>query len=375
MRDGETIPSLSVVHLDVKRTGDPSWLVPLACAVPVLAAIAVVLQRIGTATASWAVPLAVVTALPWLAAAFGLTFPKWAAAVLLLGATAALVWYPTDQGAAPFQLIALVAVTVLVGSTRDAVAVWAASVAVMASAELAGRFEGSTLWILGISLGGLGAYAMKTQARVQDSLLAQATVEERQRIARELHDVVAHSLAVTMLNLTGARRALRRDPAEAEDALRQAEESGRQSLADIRRAVGLLGSSGELTALPAAPDIDTLVGEFAGAGLRVTFIVDGDVASVPTVTGLALYRIAEESMANVVKHAPGSEARVMLTVEPVSVRLSVCSRGPKPLANARGDGLGITGMRERAALVGGTLEAGADGTGWRVVADLPIGAT
>ena len=82
--------------------------------------------------------------------------------------------------------------------------------------------------------------------------LAHATVEERQRIARELHDVVAHSLAVTMLNLTGARLALRRDPAAAEAALRQAEESGRQSMADIRRAVGLLGAKGELTPLPVA---------------------------------------------------------------------------------------------------------------------------
>ena len=138
---------------DETHTGDPRWLVPLVCALPIAAAIAVAVERIGTPTASWAVPLGLATALPWLAAALGFFCPRRAAAVFLLGATAVLVWYPTYQDAAPFQLIALVAVTVILGSTREGVAVWAASVAVMAGAELAGRFEGSTLWILGISLG------------------------------------------------------------------------------------------------------------------------------------------------------------------------------------------------------------------------------
>jgi signal transduction histidine kinase len=362
------------VRRDETHTGDPRWLVPLVCALPIAAAIAVAVTRIGTPTASWAVPLGLATALPWLAAALGFSCPRRAAAVFLLGATAVLVWYPTNQGAAPFQLIALVAVTVILGSTRDGVAVWAASVAVMAGAELAGRFEGSTLWILGISLGALGAYALKAQERVQDSRMAQAAAEERHRIARELHDVVAHSLAVTMLNLTGARLALHRDPAEAEVALRQAEDSGRQSLADIRRAVGLLGNGGELVALPAATDIDALVREFARAGLHVTLTVEGDLAVVPSSTGLALYRIAQESMANVVKHAPGSDAWVTLTIGSRSAHLSICNTAPKSIRHPRGDGLGITGMRERAALVGGTLEADANETGWLVVAALPIGA-
>jgi signal transduction histidine kinase len=344
------------------------------CALPIAAAIAVAVQRIGTSTATWAVPLGLATALPWLAGALGWHFPRWAVAVFLLGATAALVWYPTDQDAAPFQLIAIVAVTLLLEPTRDGVVVWAASVAVMATAELAGRFDGSTLWILGISMSALGAYTLKAQDRVQDARMAQAAIEERHRIARELHDVVAHSLAVTMLNLTGARLALRRSPDEADDALRQAEESGRQSLTDIRRAVGLLGDGGALAALPDATDIDALVAEFADAGLPVTLAVEGDVASMSDAAGLALYRIAQESMANVVKHAPGSEARVTLSVDSSSARLAIRNPCPKSTRHSRGDGLGITGMRERAVLVGGTLDAGADDTGWHVVAELPIGA-
>jgi signal transduction histidine kinase len=348
-------------------------LVPLVCALPIAAAGAVVLERIGTPTASWAVPLAMATAVPWLAAAFRFDYPRWPAAVFLLGATAVLVWHPVNQDAAPFQLVALVSVTVLLGSTRESLAVWATSVGVMAAADLASRFDGSTNWILGISLGGLGAYALKTQDHVQASRMAQAAVEERQRIARELHDVVAHSLAVTMLNLTGARRALRRDPDEADAALRQAEESGRQSLADIRRAVGLLGSSGALAPMPVATDIEALVREFTDAGLHVTLTVQGNLALLPAGTGLALYRIAQESLANVVKHSTEDEARVSLSLGPDSVCLSVDNPGRGSARASPSDGLGIAGMRERVALVGGSLEAGPIGTGWRVLAELPIG--
>jgi signal transduction histidine kinase len=356
-------------------TANPRWLVPLVCALPIAAAGAVMLERIGTPTASWSIPLAGATGLPWLAAALGLDFPRWPAAAFFLGVTALLVWYPVNQDAAPFQLIALVSVTALLGSTRETIAVWAGSVGVMAAADLAGRFVGSTNWILGISLGVLGGYSFKAQEHVQASRLAQAAVEERQRIARELHDVVAHSLAVTMLNLTGARRALRRDPDEADAALRQAEESGRQSLADIRRAVGLLGNTGTLAPMPVANDIEVLVREFSDAGLRVTLSVQGDLNSLSAGTGLALYRIAQESLANVVKHSTEGEARVALLVGPDSVCISIDNPRRGSNRAAPDDGVGIAGMRERVALVGGTLAAGPSGTGWRVVAELPIGVT
>ena len=106
----------------------------------------------------------------------------------------------------------------------------------------------------------------------------------------------------------------------------------------------------------------------------MTLTVEGDLAVVSSSTGLALYRIAQESMANVVKHAPGSDAWVTLTIGSRSAHLSICNTASESIRHPRGDGLGITGMRERAALVGGTLEAGADETAWLVVADLPIGA-
>jgi signal transduction histidine kinase len=347
----------------------------LVCALPILAAAAVAIERIGTPTATWAIPLAIATGVPWLAAGLGVNYPRWPVVVFLLGATALLVWHPVMQDMAPFQLVALMSAAVLLGSTRESVAVWVASVGIMAAANLAGRFDGSTNWILGISLGGLGAYALKTQDRIQASRMSQATLEERQRIARELHDVVAHSLAVTMLNLTGARRALARDPMEADAALRQAEESGRQSLADIRRAVGLLGNSSTLAPMPGAADIDTLVREFTDAGLHVSLTVEGDLTSLSAATGLALYRIAQESLANVVKHSTGAEACVSLTLDRDGVRLSVDNAGPLTARTSPTDGLGIAGMRERAALAGGHLQAGPNGSGWQVVAALPLGTS
>src|SRR5207237_7269040 len=126
----------------------------------------------------------------------------------------------------------------------------------------------------------------------------------RQRIAREIHDVVAHSLAVTMLHLTGARLALHRDPKEAEQALLEAERLGRESLAEIRRTVGLLAPEGTGTAapMPTAVDIPQLVREFEAAGLDVDFELTCDAHALARATGLGLYRVAQESLSKAVWH-------------------------------------------------------------------------
>jgi signal transduction histidine kinase len=208
-------------------------------------------------------------------------------------------------------------------------------------------------------------------------LAQRAAADERQRIAREVHDVVAHSLAVTMLHVTGARMALRRDPLEAAEALEQAEALGRQSLAEVRRIVGLLqpGGAGVAPSLPGATDLPALVEQFRHAGLDIGLTVDGDLDRVAPSSGLALYRIAQESLTNVTKHAPGAAADVRVAVHNGSVRLEVANAAPPRAAEKAepGAGLGLPGMRDRAQSLGGVLRAGTthDGDAWRVEAELP----
>jgi signal transduction histidine kinase len=200
----------------------------------------------------------------------------------------------------------------------------------------------------------------------QAELAREAAAEERRRIAREIHDVAAHTLAVTMLHLTGVRLLLQRrggDP-DAIGALAEAERLGRQGLDDVRRTVGLLGDGGTAARpapLPGGDALERLVAEYRAAGLDVRLDLKGNPAQVPAATGLALYRILEEALANVVKHAPGAGADVALTIGS-AVRLCVRNSGVRDggpaVSVGSGSGLGLVGMRERVAALGGTLEAG-----------------
>jgi signal transduction histidine kinase len=171
--------------------------------------------------------------------------------------------------------------------------------------------------------------------------------------------------------------ALRRDPAEAADALERAEQLGRQSLAEVRRIVGLLQPEGASTAppLPTASDLPALVEQFRCAGVPVSLTVDGDLDPIAPTSGLALYRIAQESLTNVTKHAPGAGADIRVAVNNGSVHLRIANDAPPhAAATAEGSaGLGLPGMRDRAESLGGVLRAGAtrDGDAWHVEADLP----
>lgn len=205
----------------------------------------------------------------------------------------------------------------------------------------------------------------------QAGLAQRAQAEERHRIARELHDVIAHSLTVSLLHVSSARLALQDDPADAERALAEAERLGRASLDEVRHAVGLLhrdGSVDPTTPLPGSTDVPALIEGFRAAGADVHATVDGDLDALPATVGLAAYRILQESLTNAAKHAPRARATVHVAVGPDVVRLDVDSSG----APGRGAGLGLPGMRERAASLGGICEAGPGGSGWRVHAELPL---
>jgi signal transduction histidine kinase len=211
----------------------------------------------------------------------------------------------------------------------------------------------------------------------QDRLQLAATAAERQRIARDVHDVVGHSLTVMLLNVTGARRVLDSNPAAAAEALDRAEQAGRGSLQSVRAIVDLLHSPDEAGAQspqPGAADIVGLVDTAAAAGQPVRAEVLGDLRAVDPYTGLAAYRLVQEALANVEHHAPGSDVVVRVVMN--GARLSVSVRnGPArrtPPAPAGRGGTGLDGMHQRVAAVGGTVSAGPDGDGWVVEGSMPL---
>ena len=237
-------------------------------------------------------------------------------------------------------------------------------------------------WHAGLVMVFLVGLALQRQSRLlhdlraaQAELATKAAAEERNRIARELHDVIAHSMTVAMLHVTGARMAIEHEPAEAARALAEAERLGRESLAEIRRAVGILkdggeGDGGRAAPLPSAGDLRKLVAEHCSAGAMVELRVDGDLARVPGAVGLALYRIVQESLTNAARHAPGYPTTVSVAAAPERIGAVVVSHGPaKPDA---GGGHGLIGMRERAELLGGTLDAGPCPEGWIVGTSIPL---
>ncbi|MDO8106839.1 histidine kinase [Isoptericola sp. b441] len=211
-------------------------------------------------------------------------------------------------------------------------------------------------------------------ARDRDRQAELARATERSRIAREMHDVVAHSLSVMITLADGAGAALDRAPERSRAALAELSSTGRSALADMRRVLGALAEDGA----PMEPtghgeDLGALVERFRTAGLPVH--ADGLGLAPPTDTGLrlALYRVVQEALTNVLRHAPGT-ARVDLTVRhhPESWEVEVRDHGGVvPVTDAGGAGLGLIGMRERAEVLGGAVEAGPWEHGWRVHVTIP----
>jgi signal transduction histidine kinase len=214
----------------------------------------------------------------------------------------------------------------------------------------------------------------------RDQEMRLAATAERARIARELHDVVAHSLSVVIAQADGGRYAGKADPDAATGALEAIATTGRQALTDMRSLLGVLreGSGEEYAPQPDVAAVEGLVEDVRASGLDVDLIVEGDPRPMPAGPQLAAYRIVQESLTNVLKHAgPAGRAWVRLQWRPDSLELSVLDDGrgaSAAVVEADGDGHGIRGMRERAQLHGGRLEAGPrTGGGFGVHAALPYG--
>lgn len=211
---------------------------------------------------------------------------------------------------------------------------------------------------------------------LQAELVSKAIGEERVRIARELHDVVAHHVTTMSVQAAAARRLMDADPKRAKDALKQVESGARLAVKDLRTMVLTLRTGdGEREGLPTLDDLAVLVTSSRLAGRDVNYEVIGEVPPVTPAVELTLYRVTQEALTNASKHAgPNAKVAVRLRGRTNSVELEVADDGIGMRPRMPGTGTGLIGMRERVAAVGGTFEAGSKPRGgFRVRAEIPVG--
>jgi signal transduction histidine kinase len=370
-----------------------AWLRFAMAVLAVAAAALVVGQKYLLADPGPGLALVLLCTLPFIADAAWpqLLRPDWRLAAAMLavfgGATALLAYRPADGDAAVLFFIALAA---WVACAADPVISVPAGVLVVTVPAVASRLGGShtpVLAAIGTAFAWVAGSAVRTQARTAAQLVAMKAdaarhqiAQERQQLAREFHDLVAHTLSVTMLHMTAVRMSLEDgESGEALEALAEAQRAGREAMREMRQTVTLLGSSppaGPSAALPHIRDLPDLVAGYVAAGLKADLDAAGDLTSVPGDVGLAAYRIAQESLTNAAKHSPGSAAAVSVRLDRSQLRLVIINDISSPasqLSSGPGPGHGIAGMTQRATLAGGSFSAGRDGSRWRVEAVLPVG--
>jgi signal transduction histidine kinase len=244
--------------------------------------------------------------------------------------------------------------------------------------DVYGWFLYALAWTLGRMLRRRQELAAALQDRAallerdQEAKARSAVVDERARIARELHDVIAHSLSVIVVQAAAERRILGQDHATTKEVLGSIEHTGRQALVELRRLLGVIRKTDDRPALqpqPTLAHLDELLAQVRDAGLAVQLQTKGEPVPLPPGVDLSAYRIVQEALTNVLKHAHASHAEVLVCYHPGELELEISDDG-QGLTDGLG-GHGLVGMRERVALYGGALEAGQrDGGGYRLHARL-----
>jgi signal transduction histidine kinase len=237
-------------------------------------------------------------------------------------------------------------------------------------------------WVAGRALRGrqLRAEALEDRAaalqRESEERARAAVAEERLRTARELHDVVGHSLGVIVVQAGAERATLATGQESTRDTLVTIERIGREALSEMRRLLDLMRRDDEQVALapqPSLAHLDSLFESVRSAGLPVELRVEGEQVSLPSGIDLSAYRILQEALTNALKHAGPARARVTVRYAPDGVELEIVDDGPGPGTGGDGGGHGLVGMGERVALYGGTLRTGTrPGGGYAVSARLPF---
>jgi signal transduction histidine kinase len=212
--------------------------------------------------------------------------------------------------------------------------------------------------------------------REREAAARVAVAEERARIARELHDIVAHAVSVMVLQVGAVRHKLPESLADDRDSLRSVERAGRTALAEMRRLLGAMRRDGdglELTPQPGLDGLDSLLAEIARAGLPVELHIDGERFPLPRAIDLSAYRIVQEGLTNALKHAHASNADVTLRYAPDELQIEVRDDGDGTATSDRAPGYGLVGVRERVKIYGGEMSAGAATEGGFILSTrLPI---
>ena len=239
----------------------------------------------------------------------------------------------------------------------------------------------SVAWLFGVAVrsrqgrivsleGETARLAADREARAREAVAA-----ERGRIARELHDVVAHAVSVVVVQAQAGQRLVGADDARARESLEAIEETARTALHEMRRLLGMLRETGDgsLAPQPGLDDVEALARQVRDAGLPVAIEIDGEPAPLPAGLDLAAYRLVQEGLTNVLKHACASRATVRINYRTTWLDVEVVDDGGVRNGNGREGGFGLVGLRERITLYGGKLESGprAEG-GWRLHATLPL---
>ncbi len=295
-------------------------------------------------------------------------------------------------------LIALYTVAAYASRTDSLISLAISFVAILVS--IAATFDGletvvvvasnyvvfGTAWLLGDWVRGRREHmaALEERARRLEADRAdaeeRAARRERNRIARELHDVVAHSLSVMVIHAGAARRDLERDGDERSDRIKTIEDTGRATLAEMRHLLGRIRADDEdapRAPQPGLTDLTALIDDFDAAGLDVELTLDvPDDTELASTVALSTYRIVQESLTNVLKHAGTARAAVSIGVDDDGIRIEVTDDGRGAAADRSEPGHGLVGIRERVGLFDGTLHAGPRvGGGWMVRARLPLQET
>jgi signal transduction histidine kinase len=239
------------------------------------------------------------------------------------------------------------------------------------------------IWALGAYAQTRRRYVRELQQRAaaaereREQLARIAVHEERASIARELHDIVAHSVSVMLVGVRGARDVLRSEPETAGETLARVERSGEQSLAELRRILALLREpqqTAESHPQPSLAELNELVASYREAGLPVRLEVIGEPLRLPGGVELSVYRIVQEALTNTLKHSNPANVTVTLAFRDSRLELEVVDDGTPTRPGSATTGQGIIGMRERVALLSGELQTGPrEGGGFRVAAQLPVG--
>jgi signal transduction histidine kinase len=252
-------------------------------------------------------------------------------------------------------------------------------------------------WGLGVVLAARHSYTRALEEKTaaleaaRQELAHRAVLEERTRIARDLHDILAHAMSVITVQAGVGAHLLERDPAQAKGALRVIEETGRSALGEMRRLLGALRAGDPPTEpQPGLASLDRLAAQATAAGVPVELQVEGPARPLPAGLEVSAYRIAQEALTNTIKHAPGGRARLTVRYRPRTVEVEVVDDGGGGAAAGKGavsaggrqptgsdrppgpaEGHRLRGMRERVALYGGVFEAGPCADGFRVLAAFP----